>query len=172
MKKIILPFLCVIGVLTLNSCDKDKETEVVGLKPIYTSIETIERIEITTDEPLEVPGKIYVYENYLLVNDIAKGIHIFDNSNPSAPIKLSFIGIPGNIDFSVRNNILYADNISDMVSFDISQPSVPVFKNRVKSVFPTQTFPDQAGQFECVDPSKGVVLKWEKAVLTNPGCSK
>ncbi|MFK8037541.1 MAG: hypothetical protein AB8B74_04575 [Crocinitomicaceae bacterium] len=172
MKRIIVPFVLLVAVLSLNACNKNKEKEVIGFKPIYTSVETIERIEINEDEPLEMPGKIYVYENYLLVNDQSKGIHIFDNSNPSAPVKLSFIGIPGNMDFSVRNNILYADNISDMVLFDISQPSAPIYKNRIKSVFPTQLFPDQAGQFECVDPSKGVVLRWEKVVLTNPGCSK
>ncbi len=172
MKKIIVPILCAVSVLMLDACKKDKAKEVIGLKPVYTAVESIERIEIKTNEPLNNPGRIYLYEQYLLVNDKAKGIHIFDNSNPDAPVKLAFISIPGNMDFSVRQNMLYADNITDMVVFDISQPSAPVYVNRVKSVFPTQSFPDQGGPFLCVDPSKGVGLKWEKAKLVNTGCSK
>jgi len=172
MKKTVVTLLCFFTVVSFNSCKKDKQEKVIGLKPIYTSVESIERIEIKTDEKLEVPGKIYVYKNYLLVNDQGKGIHIYNNSNPSSPKHISFISIPGNNDFSVRNNTIYADNITDMVMIDINQPSKPVYKNRIKSVFPTQIFPDQAGKFECVDASKGVVLKWEKAVLTGQTCSK
>ncbi len=172
MKKVILPILCIVSLLALESCDKEESKEVLGLKPVYTTAAAIERIEIKTDEPLNKPGRIYTYENYLLINDKAKGIHIYDNSNPDAPVKVSFISIPGNMDFSVRQNILYADNITDMVLIDISQPSNPVYKSRIKSVFPTQAFPDQQGPFECVDASKGVVIAWEKAVLVNPGCTK
>ena len=172
MKKIIVPLLSIVSLLMFGSCDKEKNQEVLGMKPVYTSTESIERIEIKADEPLNNPGRIHVYQNYLLVNDKAKGIHVYDNSNPDAPVHLSFISIPGNMDFSVRNNMLYADNITDMVIVDISQPAQPVYKNRIKTVFPTQAFPDQVGPFECVDPSKGVVISWEKAALINPGCSK
>ena len=172
MKKIRIPIFIFMTALLIVSCNKNKEQEVIGLKPVYTSTETLERIEVTENEPLERPGKIYVYNDYLLVNDQSKGIHIYDNSNTSNPVHLSFIGIPGNMDFSIRNNMLYADNITDLVVFDISQPSSPSFSSRVKSVFPSMTSPDQQGYFECVDASKGVVLKWEKAVLVNPECSK
>ena len=172
MKKIIVPLLSMVALLVLGSCDKDKSETVMGMKPVYASAADIERVDVRTSEPLNNPGKIYVYQNYLLVNDHAKGIHIYDNTNPNAPVEVSFISIPGNKDFSVRNNTLYADNITDMVIFDISQPAQPVYKSRMKSVFPTQVFPDQAGKFECVDPSKGIVLRWEKAQLVNPGCSK
>ncbi len=172
MKKIKIPIFCFMATLLVLSCNKNKEKEVIGLKPVYTSTETLERIEVRENEPLDKPGKIYVYENYLMVNDQSKGIHIYDNSNPSNPTHLSFIAIPGNMDFSVRNSSLYADNITDLVVFDISQPAKPAYSSRVKSVFPSQTAPDQQGYFECVDPSKGVVLKWETAVLINPECSK
>ena len=68
-----------------------------------------------------------IFENYLLVNDKAKGIHIYDNSNVSSPVHLSFIAITGNMDFSVREGVLYADNITDLVMVDIKNPVAPKY---------------------------------------------
>ena len=106
----------------------------------------------------------------LLVNDQGKGIHIYDNSNPSNPQEVSFIGIPGNMDFSVRGGYLYADNITDMVVVNISNPAVPTYTNRVKDVYPVQVFPDEFAAFECIDPDKGVVIGWEKTMLDDQKC--
>ena len=147
-----------------------KEEVVDGWKPIYSSDKNTDVVDIKNAEPLENPGRIYTYENLLLINDQSKGIHIYDNTNNTNPVQLSFIGIPGNMDFSVRQDKIYADNITDMVIIDISNPSAPFFTNRVTDVFPIQQFPDEFGAFECVDPSKGTVIGWEKAQLTNPEC--
>ena len=76
------------------------------------------------------------------------------------------------MDFSIKQNMLYADNITDIVIIDISQMANPVYKNRISNVFPIQNFPDEAGPFECVDVSKGVVVGWEKSTLINPNCLK
>lgn len=158
-------------VVSLGSCGKQKRDEVVeGYRPIYATPEQLENVEIRQNEKLENPGRIYRYENLLLVNDQAKGIHIYDNSNASAPIHLSFMAIPGNMDFSIKENMLYADNITDMIIINISNPSEPVYANRIRNVFPVQVFPDEFGAFECADPSKGVVVGWEKTTLTNPKC--
>lgn len=170
MKKTMgIGFLALLT-LSLPGCEKNEDKVVEGYKPIYATTEDLSTVETRQNEPLQRPGRIYVYEQYLLVNDKAKGIHIYDNSNPSAPTHQSFIEIPGNMDFSVRNNILYADNITDMVLVDISDVTKPVFVSRIKSVFPIQQFPDEFGAFECADPSKGIVVGWEKTTLTNPQC--
>lgn len=161
------------SVLLAVSCGKEKKSEVVeGYKPIYATAQDLESIDVKATAPLENPGRIYLYENYLLVNDQAKGIHIYDNSNNSNPTEVSFIAIPGNLDFSVSNGMLYADNITDMIIIDISNPANPVYKNRIQGVFPVQQFPDEFGAFECVDPAKGMVVGWEKTELTNPKCFK
>jgi len=169
MKKAGIAFLvlCTAGVMV--SCDKDKE-QVDGWKPIYSTEANTETVEMKASEPLVNPGRIYVYENYLMVNDEGKGIHIYDNSNQSNPTEVSFIDIPGNMDFSVRNNMIYADNITDMVIVDITDASQPVFKNRIKDIFPVQQFPDEFGAFECVDASRGTVIGWEKTKLEDPKC--
>jgi hypothetical protein len=66
--------------------------------------------------------------------------------------------------------MLYADNISDMVVIDITQPELPVFKNRISGIFPVIQVPNESGAFDCVDPSKGPVVGWERTTLHNPVC--
>jgi len=173
MKKTIGLTTLLFSALAITSCEKNKDKETVeGYKPIYATAEDLNNIEMRKDEPLENPGRIYTYEHYLLVNDESKGIHIYDNSNPANPAEVSFIAIPGNMDFSVRQGVLYADNITDLVIVDISQPASPVYVNKIPHVFPAQQFPDQFGAFECVDPAKGVVIGWEKTTLTDAKCYK
>lgn len=72
---------------------------------------------------LENPGKIYVYNQYLLIGEAKKGIHIVDNSNPRSPKKVSFVAIPGVIDFAVKDNVLFADNYTDLVSLSLADPT-------------------------------------------------
>ena len=173
MKKTIGLTTLLLSVLVISSCEKTEETKTVeGYKPIYATNNDLGQIEMRQTEPLENPGRIYTYENLLLVNDQAKGIHIYDNSNKANPSHVSFIAIPGNMDFSVRQGILYADNITNLVMVDISQPATPVYVNKIERVFPIQQFPDEFGAFECVDPSKGIVVGWEKTTLTDPKCYK
>lgn len=173
MNTAIKTTMLVFSVLLITSCGKDKNSQVVeGYKPIYATQQDLESIDVRANEALENPGRIYVYNDYLLVNDQSKGIHIFDNSDVNNPQQVSFIAIPGNMDFSVSNGMLYADNITDMVIIDISQPDNPTYKNRIQSVFPVQQFPDEFGAFECVDPAKGMVVGWEKTQLTDPKCFK
>jgi hypothetical protein len=170
MKKTTMILLALASVTILASCDKNKNEEVDGWKPVYSTETNTQDVTFKNSEPLEKPGRIYTYDNLLLVNDEAKGIHIYDNSNVTNPTELSFIAIPGNMDFSVSNGRLYADNITDMVVINISNPSAPEYVNRIEFIFPVQQFPDEFGSFECVDPAKGTVVGWEKTKLINPEC--
>lgn len=172
MKKNAKMALLFVPMLAFIACDKNKDRVVDGYKPIYQDKEELQKIETSSTRELNNPGKIYRYENLLLVNEKGEGIHIYDNVNPSSPTELSFVKIPGNMDFSVRNDRIYADNMFDMVVIDITNPSSPSYSTRISDVFPAQNFPDEFGAFECVDPSKGVVVGWEKAQLTNPKCHK
>jgi hypothetical protein len=82
------------------------------------------------------PGKIYIYGNYIFLNESNVGIHIIDNSQPSAPRNIAFIPIPGNLDLAVTGNTLYADSYSDLVTFDISNPLAVVAKKFTNDAFP------------------------------------
>ncbi|MBR9923217.1 MAG: hypothetical protein GYB31_20495 [Bacteroidetes bacterium] len=123
----------------LQSCVKDScEREVTYLDyiPVYKTVEDI-RQDITPEAPrdLEAPGKIYFYNNYVFINEIRKGVHVIDNSNPSNPVNIGFIGIPGNVDIAIKDGILYADNFIDLLSIDISDPGNPELINRSEDAF-------------------------------------
>lgn len=94
-----------------------------------------EKVGSSTPIAISVPGKIYVYNDYLFINESGKGIHVVDNKNPSFPKIINFIKIPGNVDMAVNDNFLYADCYVDLLTFDISNPAHIKLKNRTKDVF-------------------------------------
>jgi len=81
-------------------------------------------------------GKISYYNGFLYMSEPGKGIHIINNQNPSDPQVVGYIELLGNADISVRDNILYADSYIDLVWFDVTDPSLPVLKGRLKNAFP------------------------------------
>lgn len=168
MKK-LLPYLTLT--LLLSSCfNPDNPPEFPktsdGYKPIYASTEEIDKVVITDPQPLKSPGKIYIKDQYLFVNELGKGVHIFDNKDPQKPIKIAFLQIPGNVDIAIRGDILYADNLRDLININISKPSEAKLVNRLKDVFESQDYPPMTNvRFECVDRKKGVVIGWEKVLL-------
>jgi hypothetical protein len=116
----------ILSVITLSlaSCDWRTEVatkEVLVAKPITM---TLNELHASTGsllpEPIQNSGKIYAYQDYIFINDLYRGIHVIDNSNPSNPEKIRFINIPGNVDLSIKDNFLYADCLRDLVIMDIS----------------------------------------------------
>ena len=77
-------------------------------------------VKVTEPIVLEETGKLYLYKNFILINDPGKGIHIFDNSDKTSPVPVEYINLPGNYNFSIRNDKLYADSYMDLVVLDIS----------------------------------------------------
>lgn len=116
----------ILSVITLSlaSCDWRTEVatkEVLVAKPITM---TLNELHASTGsllpEPIQNSGKIYAYQDYIFINDLYRGIHVIDNSNPANPEKIRFINIPGNVDLSIKDNFLYADCLRDLVIMDIS----------------------------------------------------
>ena len=138
MKKLIV--LClVLSVFGFNSCLKDDCTSrqtFVRFDPILKTVEAIRNeYNVGPARELKSPGKIYVYNKYLFVNEVNEGIHIYDNTNPKNPINLSFITIAGNRDMAVKSNVLYADNAVDLLAIDLTEVSAPKLLKRLTSVF-------------------------------------
>jgi len=122
-----------------QSCLEDKcdaERTFVQYTPVYLKPEAF-RIDIQKESsrPLKEPGKIYVYNNYLLINEIREGIHVFDNSNPQNPVSLGFIAIPGNVDMAINNGYLYADSYVDLLTIDLNDINDPKLVDRQEDVF-------------------------------------
>jgi LVIVD repeat len=150
-----------------------KVATIEGYAPVYATKAALTEIVVKPAATTINAGKIYTYGNYIFQNDINAGIHIIDNSNKANPKKVGFLKIMANTEMAVKSNFLYANNLYDLVVFDISNPAVPVLVNRVVDAFPTvaQNYPMQQNvYFECVDASKGVVVNWVRKTLNNPNC--
>lgn len=130
--------------------------------PVYKTIAEV-RANIKNSVPTDVqrPGKMYVIGNTIFLNEVDKGIHVIDNSNPSKPVNKHFIAIPGNVDLAVQGNILYADLYTDLVAIDISNPASIVVKKIVENAFPFRRY---ANGF-VADQSK-IIVDWQQSDTT------
>ena len=122
-----------------QSCTKDKcSSEITYQKftPVYLTADEIRQpIQNLEAKELVQPGKIYIYNNYILVNEKQEGVHVIDNSNPESPQNVGFISIKGNIDIAVKDGILYADNYMDLLAIDITNPTSAQLISRTNGVF-------------------------------------
>jgi hypothetical protein len=132
---LLFVMLTVLGTSCSDTCSTTY-TYTVQEPQYMLRTELREAVKTIAPQALENPGKIYVRGNYLFINEVNKGIHIFNNSDPSSPRPVSFITIPGNVDLAVKGNILYADSYIDLLAFDISQPEATHLVKRLVDVFP------------------------------------
>lgn len=145
MKRI--KFLINLVVFTLvivlfSSCVKDTlKTTYTLYKPVLKNkTAVLQSIASSTPQPLNNTGKLFLYGQYLFVNEVNKGVHVIDNANPAKPINKYFISIPGNVDLAVKGNTLYADIYSDMVAIDISNPAAVSVKKLMTNIFPERLY--------------------------------
>ncbi|MCT4581945.1 MAG: hypothetical protein N4A35_11040 [Flavobacteriales bacterium] len=128
-------------ILILMSCTKTQgEISMTYEKAtaVYGDLEAIRSLPlIKVQQTLKNPGKIYIGEDYILVGEEGEGIHIFDNSNMTNPIRLSFLQIPFNKEFFVKDNVLYAESLYDFLKIDISNVYQPQLISRARDVFGT-----------------------------------
>lgn len=162
--KSIPALVALVAVFFAQSCTRDmcEITDTYTLyTPVYMSYSELRAPGIIHSEAateLRKPGKIYVKDNLLFINEQNKGVHIFDNSNPAAPANLSFISIPGNYDIAVKGNILYADSHVDLLAIDISDPNNANLVTRLQDAIPYQQMQNNTW----LDPTQGVVKEWQE----------
>lgn len=126
----------------LFSCSKDIVKEKYSyFVPVYKTKAEV-RVEAKSAAPtdLQLPGKLFIKDNYAFLSEVNKGIHVIDFSNPNSPKNISFINIPGCLDIAVRGNYLYADCFTDLVTLDITDPKTVVAKQFLENVFPHRKY--------------------------------
>ncbi len=172
-------FFSLLLFVAVSCSDRELESqsvgEVEGYRPVYMQPSEAMKVEVKGVQPLTDPGKIYWYHSYMMLADKGRGVHVIDISNPASPKKLAFISIPGVSDVAATGNHLFADNITDLVVFNISDVMNIKFVKRIEDVYPSdnQMYPAHAtGYFECVDPTKGLVTEWQKVILEDPKCRR
>jgi hypothetical protein len=150
-------FLCVAFSL-FNCSDKCEVTNTyVYYKPVYSTAAQIKAaVGFKAAQPIAEAGKIYFKDKTLFINEVGKGIHIINNTDPSNPKPLGFLNIPGNYDLAILGNTLYADSFVDLVALDISDLSVIKEINRIEKLF---NHYNSYGFYS--DPQLGTVTDWE-----------
>jgi len=168
--KISLTFLIAAGLFSVQGCKKEKacsDTVTYSyFKPVYQTSSVV-RANIKSNAPRTIsnPGKIYIKGNYIFLNEMNKGIHVINNSNPAVPVNAGFIDLPGNVDIAVKGNTLYADFYTDLVVLDITEPLNVRVKKFVEDLFPERYY------YGYQVDSNMVITDWVKKTETvNIGC--
>lgn len=168
MKTKIVPLsMFFLMMVIFYSCEDSTFREYTGYKPEYMSYDDLrESVKVTESEPLVNPGKIYFKDDYIFIVEEMKGIHIYDNHDPSDPLQVSFIEVPGTIDISISGHFLYTDSYVDLVVINIENPLQPSEESRVRDVLPYVIPPhDDDYPTAWVDSEKGVVIGWELTTI-------
>lgn len=134
--------------LLLTSCDWGGGTEPIqGQSSAYSPVlmkrsELENSVKTDSSRTIKKPGKMYTYGNYIFISERFEGIHLIDNSDPTNPVNVLFINIPGCVDMAVKNNVLYADNAVDLVSLSLEDLNNIKEISRNRDVFPELFPPD------------------------------
>lgn len=156
----LLAFLGLALTATLSGCLRDEcETThtFIRFDPVYkTPAEVRVGISAQAARDLRNPGKIYLFGQYLFINERNEGIHVIDNADPANPKKLAFWSIPGNVDIAIRGQYLYADQYVDLLTIDISDMQNPQVVCRSQDAF----------QLHGLDPQRGYIVDYLQTEVT------
>lgn len=127
-------FLALVFYFLLVGCSKQKgEVTYTYNKAIgvYGDIEQIRNEPlIAPQQSVENITKVFYGDNYILVGEKEKGIHVINNTNTRNISKQGFINIPYIGEFFVEGNYLYVEALYDLIKIDISNPFSPLLINR------------------------------------------
>ena len=141
-------FLLLLGLISLQyfSCTKDTGTALITYQEataIYGDLDAIRNQPLnTTTQTVFNPGKIFVGSNFILLGEEEHGIHVIDNSDISNPNFVNFINVPGNREFFVKDQFLYAESYYDILKIDLSDLKNVKLEGRVTNLFQETMFND------------------------------
>ncbi len=129
---------------------------VIMKRDVFETSTTLEN----TPRIIENSGKIYVKGDYIFVNEVNKGYHIINNTNPSSPENIAFIQILGSSDLSIKENVVYANNATDLITFIIDESSETLtITKRIKNIFPQIWSPEGMSYYNLEEDD--IIVNWE-----------
>ena len=150
-KLFLIPFLLLI--LLFNSCWYCSDCGDVGPQDSYEPV-IMERtafensVKSLPAQNIIKSGKIYIKDNLMFINEVNKGFHVYNYSNPENPIRIGFIQILGATDLAIRDNIVYINQAVDLVTLEYNPANNSiVIKQRNKDVFPQKVSPNGWGTY-------------------------
>jgi hypothetical protein len=165
IKTVLITVLTIVSMLT--EC-YDVYVNYSEYKPVLMTREQLEKsIAYSAAREMVQPGKIFIKGDTIFINEKYKGIHVIDNSNPENPKNIGFIIIPGCMDISMKNQVLYADNSVDLIAINLSKGLNRLnVTERLRETFPELTPPDnrvlQSQYLKGNRPANTLIVGWEK----------
>ncbi|MBW8685023.1 LVIVD repeat-containing protein [Chitinophaga rhizophila] len=173
MARLLLTYVLLITCFILGGCvdDRWQRGEFDAYVPIYDNDPALKSVSYLPPRKTQHGGKLYTYGTYLLQEETDSGLHIISYQDPAHPVKTGFLRIPGFHKAAIENGYLYADNFDDLVVIPLNDLPALTRVGRVPRTWTSRDFPPYRHvYFECVDPSKGVVVGWRKTKVNNPKC--
>jgi len=174
------PALVLSAALLLPGCSiwdslapEEVPDEVFGRRPVYLDVGgDPQSIYSLPPRALRNGAGIVTDGIWLYIIDLNTGVHVIDNTDPEDPISIAFIWIPGVRTATILDGRLIANNLGDLVTINIDDPTNAQVVDRDSGLFLDDlNFPEGFfGFFECYDPSRGILLDWEDANIRNPKC--
>lgn len=165
--------LAISIILFFTACEKDHIVK-DGMKPVYISYDDFSNLKSGPALPYTNLGKIVSSGAYIFINERGKGIHVIDNTNPNSPVQLYFWHIIGNTEFTILQQVLYANNGKHLLAIDISNFANITLSSVLKNQYEPELlelYPENYnGFFECYESALGNLIGWEKSELINPYC--
>jgi len=157
---ILIVFIAVQGCFPTGDDDVEPQF-VANYEPVImnrTAFEASIAYE-TTPRPIEKSGKIYVKGNFIYVNEVNKGFHIINNSNPSNPDNIGFIKVLGSSDLSIKSDVFYANNATDLIAFKLNENTQAItVSKRLENVFPQIWSPEGSIYYNLQDNE--IIVDW------------
>ena len=170
---------CYLALLVFTACHTNPDLRSTGESlayvPGYAAADAVNEIGMAPARTTSNAGKIYAYNNYLFQVEQTAGIHIIDNTNPEAARKIGFLKVPLCTEIAIRGGYLYTNNMDDLVVFNLADIAAPQLVKRLEDAFPqmSQMHPPFTNTFfECPDPAKGIVIRWEQKLIKTPDCRR
>ncbi len=165
------------------SCPSRDDVYEIHLLPVYADSVRIHHVMVEPPRSLVNTGKIYYKDSMIYIIEKNMGIHLIDNHQPSAPTPIRFIKMEGCEDIAIKDNTLYADNYTDLVALDITDPHQPIMVSRLRGLYPAAIdgkpalhyYEQQQGDritYECIDTTKGKVVSWKMGYFDTLKCYK
>lgn len=137
--------------LFTTSCEKDDDDGLAkfAVPTVKSLAEIRSNVSVTNARATQSNGKVYVAEHYLFYIAQESGVHVFDNTNPSAPQNIAFINLSGVHDIAVKGNYLFADNFVDLLVFDISDiQNITLVRTVPNSIAFFPEYPEEAEYYD------------------------
>ncbi|PXY42517.1 hypothetical protein DMB65_00370 [Flavobacterium cheongpyeongense] len=144
MKKTLLLLLIACSVISCLRLENNETLEENQYKPVLVQRSVFEKsIVLENAQTITKSGKIYIKGDLMFINDVNKGFHVYDYSDPKNPVPLQFIKVPGATDLAIIDDIIYINQAVDLVALTYNATTKKIkITNRNKNVFPQKKSPN------------------------------